>query len=270
VDFARNLQWTRKYTIQLEETRTEIGKTEESLNDLTGQFIYGAMGAELGEEGALNLARALGILDEAAWISQLVMLSWKDQLGDNVLTIETAIEKLEELQGLIEGGATPGEIAGLEWSPPQSEVMRFRAPFGGKRQHGGGVQEGVGYVVGELGPEWFEPDTAGKIYPLGSLAKGEKHGKFGGTLSGSLETVSDSISQISGQQATMQGAIRAQGVLMGDITRQQSQDMGIMTRGQQAGNAELADRLDRLIELTEAMPRKIARSQTGARARYGG
>jgi Prophage tail length tape measure protein len=37
--------------------------------------------------------------------------------------------------------------------------------FGGFRAGGGGVSSGKGYVVGERGPEWFEPGTNGFITP---------------------------------------------------------------------------------------------------------
>jgi hypothetical protein len=41
--------------------------------------------------------------------------------------------------------------------------------FGGKRASGGSVSPSKGYIVGERGPEWFMPNTAGTIVPNHSL-----------------------------------------------------------------------------------------------------
>jgi len=44
--------------------------------------------------------------------------------------------------------------------------------FGGFRAAGGPVQSGKGYVVGENGPEWFEPATSGMVVPNHALQGG--------------------------------------------------------------------------------------------------
>lgn len=41
--------------------------------------------------------------------------------------------------------------------------------FGGFRAEGGAVQQGKGYIVGERGPEWFEPATSGTVVPNHAL-----------------------------------------------------------------------------------------------------
>jgi hypothetical protein len=41
--------------------------------------------------------------------------------------------------------------------------------FGGFRAEGGAVQRGKGYIVGERGPEWFEPATSGTVVPNHAL-----------------------------------------------------------------------------------------------------
>ena len=45
----------------------------------------------------------------------------------------------------------------------------FSGLFGGFRADGGSVSSSKGYVVGENGPEWFQPDTAGSIIPNDKL-----------------------------------------------------------------------------------------------------
>lgn len=44
----------------------------------------------------------------------------------------------------------------------------FSAIFGGGKADGGPVEPGKGYIVGERGPEWFMPRSAGTIIPNGS------------------------------------------------------------------------------------------------------
>lgn len=46
----------------------------------------------------------------------------------------------------------------------------FGGLFGGFRADGGSVSSSKGYVVGENGPEWFQPDTAGSIVPNDKLS----------------------------------------------------------------------------------------------------
>lgn len=44
--------------------------------------------------------------------------------------------------------------------------------FGGARAAGGPVTAGVGYLVGERGPEYFQPNTSGRILPNSALGGG--------------------------------------------------------------------------------------------------
>lgn len=44
--------------------------------------------------------------------------------------------------------------------------------FGGFRAEGGPVSSGKGYIVGEKGPEWFQPGTSGSIVPNHELGSG--------------------------------------------------------------------------------------------------
>jgi len=47
--------------------------------------------------------------------------------------------------------------------------------FGGFKAEGGPVQSGKGYIVGERGPEWFEPATSGTVVPNHALGGGTSH-----------------------------------------------------------------------------------------------
>lgn len=67
----------------------------------------------------------------------------------------------------------------------------FASIFGGFRAGGGDVQAGKGYVVGENGPEWFAPKSAGSIVP-GLPGKGGGdiviHQSFSNTFAGMTGT----------------------------------------------------------------------------------
>ncbi len=50
--------------------------------------------------------------------------------------------------------------------------MDYNGPYsidlvGGSRQHGGPVDRGTPYLVGEAGPEMFIPNSGGTVYPHG-------------------------------------------------------------------------------------------------------
>jgi hypothetical protein len=62
---------------------------------------------------------------------------------------------------------------------------------GGARAMGGPVYQGLGYMVGEKGPEWFEPDVSGRIIPNHMLASNRvpQSAYMGGTAPGSTVLV---------------------------------------------------------------------------------
>lgn len=63
---------------------------------------------------------------------------------------------------MVKGGSGSGVLSGLMGSIGN-------AIFGGARASGGPVQSGRGYIVGESGPEWFEPRSSGVIVPNHAL-----------------------------------------------------------------------------------------------------
>ena len=60
--------------------------------------------------------------------------------------------------GASSGGGILGGIGGLA-----------KSIFGGFRANGGSVSAGKGYIVGERGPEWFQPGSSGTIVPNGAM-----------------------------------------------------------------------------------------------------
>lgn len=68
---------------------------------------------------------------------------------------------LDSASGGLYGGGGGGFLSSL-----------FGGLFGGFRAGGGGVSSGQGYVVGEKGPEWFEPGSNGFITPNHAMGGG--------------------------------------------------------------------------------------------------
>jgi len=67
------------------------------------------------------------------------------------------------LQGFLGGGSTSGN-AGMKWDP-----TAWGGNFGGSFAGGGRVSLNKAYIVGERGPELFNPDSNGTIIPNGGF-----------------------------------------------------------------------------------------------------
>ena len=82
----------------------------------------------------------------SAMIAERIAQNWVDQLFGQM--------------GTTNGGAAGGGEGG--WLSGLASIF---SSFGGSRAGGGDVLEGRGYWVGEQGPEWFQPRTAGTVLP---------------------------------------------------------------------------------------------------------
>lgn len=96
--------------------------------------------------------------------------------------------------------------------------------FGGKREKGGPVQRGRGYIVGEKGPEWFMPDGAGTIISndtlrnMGGESRGvhitvgidPKNGNITAFVDGQIAATAPAIAQAGASMAQGQAAQRQQ------------------------------------------------------------
>lgn len=74
---------------------------------------------------------------------------------------------LSALQGITQQLLNSGLnmlLGGMGVAPSQAGAGLLGALFGGFRANGGRVNPGMGYIVGERGPEWFQPDTAGRVH----------------------------------------------------------------------------------------------------------
>lgn len=82
----------------------------------------------------------------SAMIAERIAQNWVDQLFGQMGTTN----------GGAAGGGEGGWLAGL---------ASIFSSFGGSRAGGGDVLANRGYWVGEQGPEWFQPRTAGTVLP---------------------------------------------------------------------------------------------------------
>lgn len=89
------------------------------------------------------------------------------QMLNNMVAQAAAAQFSKYLFGdLLTGGGGSNGVAGDLLGSAASAL------FGGFRAAGGPVQSGKGYVVGENGPEWFEPATSGMVVPNHALQGG--------------------------------------------------------------------------------------------------
>ena len=161
------------------------------------QSLLGMTSAEKAVQNALRRAGAAATDEERATIEELITATYAQQDAiraaeqaqrafENIATqsLTTFIQDLRAgksaaealsnvfdnianqliqmaVQGLVKaafGGLFGGGGGGL-----------FGGLFGGFRAHGGSVQQGKGYMVGERGPEPFFPTTSGRILPNSAL-----------------------------------------------------------------------------------------------------
>jgi hypothetical protein len=90
--------------------------------------------------------------------------SWTDALKSILIQVVELILKMTVLKNV--GGASGGSGVGGFFGSLLSGLV------GGKRAGGGDVAPGKGYWVGEKGPEWFSPDSAGAIVPNNAIGGG--------------------------------------------------------------------------------------------------
>ena len=98
-----------------------------------------------------------------------------DDPGETLLVLA-----LHGAEALPEGGVLAGAVERLATSIRSLTSGEYAVRIGGQvyggiggRQHGGRVERGRPYLVGEVRPELFVPDVAGRIEPrrIGSIAK---------------------------------------------------------------------------------------------------
>lgn len=134
-----------------------------SFNDSLGSAL--ASGLESIGEGLGNILSGKGF---GAGIINVIG-SLIEELGKALIQYGLIKQGLDKI---IAGGiAIPG-IAAIGLGVAAIAIGQAFKNFGGFRAAGGSVAAGTGYIVGEKGPEWFQPNTGGTIIPNHALASG--------------------------------------------------------------------------------------------------
>jgi hypothetical protein len=80
------------------------------------------------------------------------------------------------------GGGFGGIFGGLMGNGDASGGGLLSGLFGGFRANGGPVSSSKGYIVGEKGPEWFQPAVSGAIVPNHKLTAPSANGQSQGSV----------------------------------------------------------------------------------------
>lgn len=192
--------FTLNYTTKLAELNTEldanIAKNEAAalaMQESIAQFLYQQLAVEGDAKANLELARTLGIIDEASYNAATAAQELRDEYqktGDlsnyrsetellqqaieklrsrditiTVTTINRAINEIVETAAVIAEGEYYGDS---NTGAADTSGDYYDAPgYEPGRAHGGPVRGGMPYWVGEHGPERFVPATDGQIVPAG-------------------------------------------------------------------------------------------------------
>jgi len=144
----------------------ELAAAEATLTDLKAQ---GKEGTKEYQTALLNMIRAQGEYNVAQQEMQAQTGASTGAvlaLGDSANLSESDIRSL--LDWIRTFNSTPIDPKVIQFIV---EVTGDDPPSGGQtpRQHGGPVRTGMPYLVGEVGPELFIPDTSGYVMPNSSL-----------------------------------------------------------------------------------------------------
>jgi hypothetical protein len=150
-------------------------KQAAALGDAFSRALGGAF-----ESGLQSIGEGLGnLLSGKAFGASLINVIGDliTQLGKALIQYGAIKQGLDKILG--PGGfAIPGGVA-IGLGVAAIAIGQAFKNFGGFRAAGGPVGAGQGYIVGEKGPEWFQPNTGGRIIPndqLGGMASSNSGG----------------------------------------------------------------------------------------------
>lgn len=153
----------------------------------TDALLFKLASEGLSEEAALELAYAMGLVDEKTVFATQKTSEWKKMLDDGTISLNTYNKLVADLQKNIDelhdkevnltfnvntNGSIPSYYADTGYNPQAGAVFSPKAT-------GGPVMAGVPYLVGERGPEPFIPSTNGTIMPNNDFEKLLKNIKGG-------------------------------------------------------------------------------------------
>lgn len=149
-------------TALLPKAKTDAEKLADTFGSILSAGFQDSF-SSLGE----GLGNALSGKDFGAGLTQALggLLS---SLGKALIQYGAIKEGLDKIFGA-GGFAIPGAVA-IGLGVLAIAAGKAISNFGGGRAVGGAVKAGTGYLVGENGPEYFQPGTSGSIIPNGRLS----------------------------------------------------------------------------------------------------
>lgn len=150
------------------------------MSELTTQLIFNQAAAGLDAEAALKLAKHMGLVPPATEQAMNKIASWRAMLDSGKITLDEYTELVKRMKDEING--VRGKTVTIRVRGEIDNSAREAASFTGQgrnayiglsasnRAVGGPVTGGTPYIVGEVGPELFVPNTSGSIVPHNQLA----------------------------------------------------------------------------------------------------
>ena len=145
-------------------------------SDLTTEMLYNQAAAGLDAEASMALAEAMGLIDGETKIVLDALGRLRNSYDTGKIPLEeynAQVAILNERMALIQSKTvtitvrTNYEDQGGLWGQGRNAYIGLSAS---NRAVGGPVTGGTPYIVGEVGPELFVPNTSGSIVPHNQLA----------------------------------------------------------------------------------------------------
>lgn len=150
------------------------------MSALTTQLIFNQAAAGLDAEATLELAKQMGLVPPTTELAMDRIAKWRGMLDSGKITLEEYTELVKRMKDEING--VRGKTVTIRVRGEIDNSAREAASFTGQgrnayiglsasnRAVGGPVTGGTPYIVGEVGPELFVPNTSGSIVPHNQLA----------------------------------------------------------------------------------------------------
>lgn len=150
------------------------------MSELTTQLIFNQAAAGLDAEAALKLAKHMGLVPPTTEQAMNKIASWRAMLDSGKITLDEYTELVKRMRDEINN--VQGKTVTIRVRGEIDNSAREAASFTGQgrnayiglsasnRAVGGPVTGGTPYIVGEVGPELFVPNTSGSIVPHNQLA----------------------------------------------------------------------------------------------------
>lgn len=169
-----------------EEVYRVSGILTKSMGRLTEQMLFQAAAAALDEDAQIELAFAMGLIDERSYNALRTIEEFAEgldgsqdsvdeytrkvtELADKLNSLPETIDIRIQMQMTAEGvTADVTGDAGVETAPGGYQDAGSPEP----QAHGGAVHAGAPYIVGEVGAELFVPGQNGTVIPNSDIAGG--------------------------------------------------------------------------------------------------